>query len=138
MSNNTCLTTQHQLGEKLWLWVLGMCLVPSPHNIRQNTYIHVHKCMLHVVAKSSINFIIGRGFSHILSQTNLIKTWLDLTDSLSHTQYNSHITVTVHTRHKELLTLSCMLDWAPLSSNTLKHSTLPLSDACISAIHPFC
>ena len=64
------------------------------------------------------------------------------------TIFHSQITLTVHiyttstyisNRHwtgLELLTLSCMLAWAPLSSNILIHSTFPSLDAHISAVHP--
>ena len=61
------------------------------------------------------------------------------------TIFHSQITLTVHiytyisNRHwtgLELLTSSCVLAWAPLSSNILTHSASPSLDAFISAVHP--
>ena len=66
------------------------------------------------------------------------------------TIFHSQITLTVHiyttstyisNRHwtgLEQLTLSCVLAWAPLSSNILIHSTFPSIDAYISAVSPYC
>ena len=59
--------------------------------------------------------------------------------SLSQTTYTSSTQISNrHWTGLELLTLSCVLAWAPLSSNIFTHSTCPFPDAHISAVHPSC
>ena len=56
---------------------------------------------------------------------------------VQYTKHSEHTSLSLWPLHTTTLTLSCMLTSAPLSNSIFTHSMWPLSEAIISAVHPY-